>query len=181
MEIKASCRIDFNECKATAYYTLYGKYKPLKKILIRAAFSTALLIFGMSLVIIRDYDRFVCGAAALYSLLVVFGLIRYIRLYFTFPNKQYEAKGNMKDILNEFVFYDDRMLNYSASDGYRDEVEISYGMLFAVNESSEYLFLLPTKNSMFVVDKSTISGGTMEELRDKLKSVLGDKYIICEY
>ena len=44
-----------------------------------------------------------------------------------------------------------------------------------------YFFIFHTKNQAFVVEKSTFSGGTPEELRDKLSVLLGKKYYINKY
>ena len=38
-----------------------------------------------------------------------------------------------------------------------------------------------TNIQVFVVDKSTIEGGTVEEIRNKLSAFVKDKYILCKY
>jgi hypothetical protein len=38
-----------------------------------------------------------------------------------------------------------------------------------------------TNNQVFIVDKSTVEGGTAEEIRNKLCTFVKDKYIICKY
>ena len=48
-------------------------------------------------------------------------------------------------------------------------------------ETSKYFFIYPTNSQVFIVDKSTIVGGAAEDIRNKLSSFVGNKYIICKY
>ena len=41
--------------------------------------------------------------------------------------------------------------------------------------------MFQTKNQVLLVDKNTIEGGTVEDIRNKLTTYVKDKYIICKY
>ena len=46
---------------------------------------------------------------------------------------------------------------------------------------SDYFFLYQTNNQAFLVDKSTVEGGSVDDIRNKLSSFVKDKYYICKY
>lgn len=101
--------------------------------------------------------------------------------YFILPYIQYRSLGNLKDAVNAFTFSDDGFMVVGKTPGNCGESEISYTMVEQVIESTKYFFIFHTKNQAFVVEKSTFSGGTPEELRDKLSVLLGKKYYINKY
>ena len=92
-----------------------------------------------------------------------------------------KATAKMKDAVNEYIFLDDMIKVFTKSDEYNGEAKIEYSLFAKVYETSKYLFMYQTNNQAFVIDKSTIEGGTTEDIRMKLYSFLGDKYIICKY
>lgn len=47
--------------------------------------------------------------------------------------------------------------------------------------TSDYFFLYQNNNQVFLVDKSTIEGGRIDDIRNKLSSFVKDKYIVCKY
>ena len=87
----------------------------------------------------------------------------------------------MKNIENEYIFCDDELKAFTKSKEYNGEVSIEYSFLVKVYETSRHLFLYQTNNQVYIVDKNTIEGGTVEEIRNKLSAFVKDKYIICKY
>lgn len=81
----------------------------------------------------------------------------------------------------DFVFSEDSMYVHSDSELHKTDSTMKYEVLFKVMETEERLFLFQTKAQAFVVDKSTIEGGSIEDLRKVIKDVLGKKYIKCKY
>lgn len=73
-----------------------------------------------------------------------------------------------------YVYMDD-MGDYSGT------TNIEYSILFKVMETSEYFFVFIQKQQVFLVDKSTVQGGTIEDVREVIKNALGKQYIICKY
>ena len=48
-------------------------------------------------------------------------------------------------------------------------------------KTSKYLLLFTSKAKAFIVDKSTIENGAVDEVRGKISAVLKEKYYICSY
>ena len=70
---------------------------------------------------------------------------------------------------------------FTKSEEYNGEAEIEYSVFIKIYETSKYFFLYQTNNQVFLVDKSTIEGGSVEGIRNKLSSFVKDKYFICKY
>ena len=102
-------------------------------------------------------------------------------MYFGLPKIQYKALAKMKDAENEYVFCDNVLKTFTKSQEYNGEAEIEYSLFVKVYETTRYLFLYQTNNQVFIVDKNTIEGGTVEEIRNKLSAFVKDKYILCKY
>lgn len=87
----------------------------------------------------------------------------------------------MQNVENEYMFSDNVLKVFSKSQEYNGEAQIEYSFFVKVYETTKYLFLYETNNQVFVVDKSTIEGGTVEDIRNKLSTFVKDKYITCKY
>ena len=87
----------------------------------------------------------------------------------------------MQNVENEYIFCDNVLKTFTKSQQYNGEAEIEYSLFVKVYETTRYLFLYQTNNQVFVVNKSTIEGGTIEDIRHKLTAYVKDKYIICKY
>ena len=87
----------------------------------------------------------------------------------------------MQNADNQYIFCDDVLKAFTKSREYNGESEIAYSLFVKVYETSKYLFLYQTNNQVFIVDKNTIEGGTVEEIRNKLSAFVTNKYIVCKY
>ena len=87
----------------------------------------------------------------------------------------------MQNVENQYIFCDDVLKTFTKSQEYNGEAEIEYSLFVKLYETSKYLFLYQTNNQVFIVDKSTIEGGTVEEIRNKLSAFVKDKYFLCKY
>lgn len=87
----------------------------------------------------------------------------------------------MKETENEYVFCDDVLRTFTKSQEYNGEAVIECSLFVKVYETSKYFFMYQTNNQVSIVDKSTIEGGTVEEIRNKLSAFVKDKYILCKY
>ena len=177
MEIKAKCKFNMDAMKALAYISVFKKRDPKKQMVIRAVvFSAALILAVLCFVLLQNFVLFAAWLA-----IDVFYIFLYCFLYFVFPKKSYESLANLKEAENEYVFCDDALKVSTVGTEYHGDAKIEYSLLVKAFESSKYFFLYQTKNQILIVDKSTIEGGTAEELRNKLSAVLRDKYSICRY
>ena len=97
-------------------------------------------------------------------------------MHYGLPKIQYNALSNLKDIHNKYTFYDDSLVVESNNDVYSSNSKLDYNMIVKVIESNDYLFIYQSKNQVFIVDKSTIVQGTIEDIRNKLIPILNNKY-----
>ncbi|MBE6734493.1 MAG: YcxB family protein [Ruminococcaceae bacterium] len=176
MEIRAKSKFNYDAIKALIYLSIYKKANPKKKFIVQTIIIAFLiLVIAFEMIIFSDTDLI------LLLCLMVFLFLMQFFMYFILPRIRYNAMLKMKGIENEFVFMDDGVRISSKSEDYNGEGEIKYSMLFKVYETSDYFFLFQNKNQAFVVDKSTIESGYAGDIRNKLVSVLQNKYIVCRY
>ena len=97
------------------------------------------------------------------------------------PKIQYNATAKLSDIHNSYIFKDDEFHIFSSKEGYSGAGSLKYNMIFRVMETKEFLFIFQNKSQVYVVDKSTIEGGSWIDVRNKIEPLLGKKYIICRY
>ena len=177
MEIRAKCKYDFDSVKALAHLTMFKKANPKKRMMFwTVAFA---ILFGT---IILEMVVFSVDLLLLVLLGVeIIWLIVLCFLYFFMPKIQYKSLSKMKDIENVYIFCDHELKAFTKSEEYNGEVAIEYSFFVKVYETTMYLFLYQTNNQVFIVDKSTVKGGTVEEIRSKLATYVKDKYILCNY
>lgn len=175
MQLKAKCTFDFDLCKAFVHVTFYKKANPKKAFAFSLAFYL-ILLFATTAELILFKDPLSVGLLLVGVLLTTYVFF----LYFGMPRIQYKSLAKMKDIENTYTFCDDAFKVSSKSDEYNSETQIAYSMLLKVYESSEYFFLYHASYQCFIVKKSSIEGGSVDDLRNKLYSVV-KKYNICHY
>ena len=177
MEIKAKCKFNFESIKALTHLTMFKKANPKNRMIFwSVAFAVLFAIiileiiaFGMDSILLV-----LLGVEMLWFMLMCFW-------YFTIPRIQFKALAKMKDTENEYVFCDGVLKTFTKGKEYNGEAEIEYSLFVKVYETSKYFFMYQTNNQVFIVDKSTIEGGTVEEIRNKLSAFVKDKYILCKY
>lgn len=177
MEIKAKCKHDLDSIKALVRLTMFKKEDPKKRMIMWSVIYGilyAVLIFEMIAFGVDKFLIFTLSVCVLFRILMWFW-------YLFFPRIQYKSLSKMKDAENQYVFYDDSLKVSTITEEYDGESEIKYSLFTRVFETSVYLFLCQTNNSILIVKKSTVENGTVEEIRSKLLYYMKDKYIICKY
>ena len=177
MEIKAKCKFDMDSMKALVHLSMFKKADPKQRMrfwtivyaIIMAFMIFELLIWG------KDTTMFV-----LLGVLVVVYLLESF-LYFILPKMRYKALAKMQEAENEYIFLEQVIRCFTKSEEFNSEAEIEYSLFVKVYETSKYFFLFQTNNQVFLVDKSTIEGGTAEDIRNKLLYFVKDKYVVCKY
>lgn len=177
MEIRAKSRFDYDSVKALTHLWMFKRADPKKRmvfwtiadLVLLAVILLEIILFGSDIVLFV-----LMGAVAAMYLLECY-------MYFLLPKIKYNSLAKMKDVENEYVFREEKIDAYTKSEAYSGQAEIKYALLVKVMETSKYLFLYQNNTQVFIVDKSTIVGGTAEEIRNKLSSVTGNRYIICKY
>lgn len=176
MEIKASCRLDLESMKALVHLRAYRNKNPKKRL-------TALLIMLPLLYALIIFEMVVFGISALLVvMLVVTVALTFLTVYthFLLPKASYKRLGVMQGSVNSYTFRDEDIVVSTKGSEYNGDALISYSVIVSVSETSRYFFLTQTNSTAFVVDKSTVEGGTAEQLRQKLQAVV-PKYVICKY
>lgn len=175
MEIKARCAFDFKSVRAVSLSAFYGKRDPKKTLIFSFIFFgllALLCVLGMR------------SGLDIFHILIwipVLNIVLGFFFYFVFPQIQFKGLHKMKQIENEYTFYDEHIRVLSRGEEYTGEAELRYTMIPKVMENSEYFFIYQSNNQLFVVDKSTVTGGSISELSEKLKSSVNGKYITCRY
>ena len=177
MEIYAKSKYDYETVKALAHTDAYKRFNPKKTFTFWTAYSVVLIVIMIVLLFLWGSDRTliillpVCIAVLLLDCFIYWGL----------PKVQYKSLGKMANMENEFVFYEDVIKITSNNMEYSGEAELKYTVIPKVMETTKYLFVFQTKRQVYAIDKSTITNGTMEDIRRKLKNYVNNKYIMCRY
>ena len=156
--------------------SLFKKANPKKRFL---TWSIVLTILAVIIVL----EMIIFSDAMLIELLCVAIVLFLLEcyLFFLLPKIRYKALAKMVDTENEYIFCDNVFKTFTKNKEYNGEAEIEYSLFVKVYETSKYIFMYQTNNQVFIVDKSTIEGGTVEEIRNKLSAFIMDKYILCKY
>lgn len=177
MEIRAKCKFDFSSIRALTHLEMFRKANPKKRMFFWLVCYTILLTVAIfELIFLRaDMQLYI-----MLGLSMVFPLLG-IYLYFLLPRIRFKAMAQMQGTENEYIFCDNLLKVFTKSAKYNGEAEVEYSLLVRAFETSTYFFLFQTNNQAFLVEKATIEGGTVDDVRNKLSFYLKDKYTICKY
>lgn len=178
MEISASALFNLKAAKALSNVKLYGKGNPAIQNTIRVIVILVLGVLSKILPFLNKDDSgigdYLLGAClALLLVIPILHISLPIRIYRNMP-KDNEAK-------NIFRFFEKDFLLASTGGHMQGESRIDYEMLQKVRETKTHFFLFPTKNSAYIVDKSTMSEDAIPELRRVLREATGRKYSLCHH
>ncbi len=176
MEIRATSTFDYDLIKALVHFNMFKKADPKKRMLLWGIIHSILLIVIVIETILFGIDEML----ALIVVIIVIGPLLYF-MYFLLPKIKYKQLGNMQNAKNEFIFQDDIIITSTRSDDYYETYEIKYPMIKKVMETSKYIFIFEKSMKLFIIDTSSVVGGTKEEIINKLMSHREIKYIICDY
>lgn len=177
MEVKAKCKFDKNSIRALSHLSSYKRFNPQKTIISRTVLCLILLLLLVAELIAFGFDII----PMILIIVDIFIIAIDCYMYFVLPGIQYKSLAKMQGTENNYIFSDSVLKIQSESKAYSGESEIEYAMIQKVYETSGYFFLYITKNQVFIVDKSTVEGGSHEDIRNKLGEYLKGKYIICKY
>lgn len=144
---------------------------------------------------IRHYHTVFVAAAVLIVLLAIFQIITggfgwltwiyavlllgwlgfYGYEYFVAPGRLYRKDKRAKDADNIFDFGDDGVTVVCNAEAAYAKYSVGYDAIYAVYEEKERFYLFLSPDQAFAVDKDSVSGGSMVELRGELFGKLGEK------
>lgn len=177
MEIRAKCKFDRNTIRALTHLTVFKKANPKKRVITRTVLCVILLLVIIVELVFFKFDIIPIVLIAVDILVIAVDCF----MYFLLPKIQYKALAKMKDAENEYIFCDNVVKTFTKGQEYKGEAEIEYSLFVKVYETTKYMFLYQTNNQVFIVDKSTVEGGTVEDIRNKLSICAKGKYIVCNY
>lgn len=177
MEIAASCKFDYDSMRALCHSSLYRIFSPRFAFGLTcgcAAVTAAVSVLGLFLNSSTHHD-----VTMLVVALILMALNFY--LYFGLPRLQYRSLGKLQYTENHYVFLANSLKVTSSSATYHGEGEYAYATFTRVRETSHYLFLFLSQRQVFVVDKATVAGGTVEQIRAALHPFVKYNYTTCKF
>ena len=177
MQIKAQSIFDYETIKALTHATLYKKKKPKTTFIALIVFSGVIALWSIIMMLLWGMDK---QLIRMLFVSILMALLDWY-LYAGLAKVQYRALHHMQNVENEFTFYDEVMMVSSQKDQYHGTAELKYTMIPKVIETSKHLIIFQNKNQAFIVDKSTITSGSMEDIRMKLVPLLKKKYLYYKY
>lgn len=177
MEIRAKCKFDYDTIKEFVHLAAYRKFNPKKVIKSDIIICIISLLVSIATQIAFGFNFFISIMDI--TILIITALILF--LHFGFPRIQYNSLVKMNIVENEYIFYDNIIKSFTKGKGYSGESELEYSLFTKVYETSKYFLLFQSNNQAFIVDKSTIEGGSADDIRNKLSSFVKEKYYICKY
>lgn len=177
MEIKAKTSNSYEASAALIRALMFKKSDPKKCIV-----GWFIVLIGVSLLVIASrflIDDFSNMSYLLFVLFLSFFLLIYS--FFILPRITYKSQNKLADIGGTIVFTDTEIKVESVSANYSGTSVIDYSVIVKVIETGKYLFIFQNRATAYVVEKSSIEGGTANDLREKFMPMLGKKYILCNY
>lgn len=183
MNITAKCKVDMRYAKLVA-----GAVRPKTKIIRLLLFLLYLGVFiyniayliqitgsGYSISELIRHGFLSLWDIALVILPLAFIIIGVV-MQLTLPRRMYKRSGAYRDTVNEFVFTDDALTARTNAEGMNESASVAYSSLVKLTETDDYFMIFPDNKRFLVVDKATVEGGTVDDLREKLLSVPGIEY-----
>ena len=174
MEMKASCQFDLESAKALVYSRAFKKKNPKVGIVLMTIAASVGVTYGTVFSLIAGGISF---EVILFLLFMVSTYLFMCYTYFVLPKKILKRSSGHR---REYVFCDDGFTVTDPDDATYSK-EVAYDTLIAGWETAQYLFIQQAKNVVFVVNKSTFTGGTIEDIRAVLCGAVGDNYSIYSY
>ncbi len=177
MGISARSVYNKKTIKALTYANVCGKTKPAKKIILWAVIWFLIIAFSLvTYFLSKDIELL-----ADFAIIIILGGFLQLYLYVLLPNIQYKSLCKQADLENIYIFSVRSIHITSRGNGIDGETYIEYEAIYKAMETSEYIFLYQNKMQAYAIDKSTVTGGSAEDIRKILSDRLGNKYIICKY
>lgn len=170
MEIKTSTVYTYEAFKDFYRFSVFqGKYGKIGKYVLLIFCPVALIFLSMQL---KDF--------IILFLFISFIFIYAFIFYFIMPKKAYKTQLNVFNGSNVIIFKSDEIKVTITNCGFSANSSIQYFALYKIYETEKYFYLYLNKRAAYVIAKTGINNGTIEELRAFLKKKLGQKgYVKC--
>ena len=176
MEITAFAKYDWKTIKKFNHFHNFKKNKLKRATVPILLITLAINISGFAVCFFLDeFD------STLTTLLIIEVLLVLLLLFswFIMPRINFNLNKIAKNNRNEYIFKDETFSVSCESNGMSGNSEIKYKNVRCFYETKEYIYVYINMNQAFIVDKSSFTEGSIEELRMHLISLIGnEKYKI---
>lgn len=171
MEIRASSKYDWETIKQFNKFHNFTKAKVLNVVVIVTDVICALLFLLALSIDILDFELMM-----LYVLILFLNLVL-VFARFVLPKIQYKQNKLLHGVENKITFEEDQMLIEQHGENTNATATMKYDAIWKVYEAKEYIYIYVNSRQAYIVDKSTVVGGTAMNLRMFLvKNVGMSKY-----
>ena len=176
MSIQAKCKFNKDTIRALTHVVMFKKSNPSKAIIARLSITALLMAVIVSeMILFLDLDMIFLLCASF----VLLALQCY--LYFLLPTIRYNALKKMQEAENQYVFGEHSIKASTDGEAYTGTSEMAYTMFTKVYETGNYFFLGLGNHQFYIVEKSTVKGGSEDEIRALLLTNPDVKYVRCKY
>lgn len=177
MEIKVETLYDYDTLKTFQRFFMFrGKNYKVKKMTI-IAFIPLLIAAAVVDIIAFGWAH---PESIIYSCFALIFMLYFGFLYFIRPKLCYN-KSNLKNVLNTYIFTEDKMNVSSTANGINGSSEISYSVFRKAYETEEAIYIFRSINEAYIISKKNLNAIDANNLRILLKSKLPPKnYILCK-
>lgn len=173
MEIKASSKYDWETIKKFNNFNNYARFRAVKILLLISNLVLAAEV--ILLCVMNAFTSDLIGACALMLFVDAF-------LLFTnhvYPKIQYNKSKLLHGTVNEFTFGADEIILEQNGENANNTSTMKYTAIWKVYEAKDAIYIYTNPHQAFIVDKSTVTGGTVADLRALLmEKVDAKKYKI---
>ncbi len=171
MEIKASSKYDWETVKKFNRFHIFNRAR---------FFNVLIVLMELYMIFIFVFSAisqtFTTGLLPSFCLFLLWNAL-IIFVYFGLPKIRYNKNRVVKNSENHFVFTENDVTETSDNGMHNGTSVVKYDAMWRVYETKGYIYLYINSNQSYIVDKSTVEGGTTEDLRMLLISKIGaDKY-----
>lgn len=177
MEVYAKSKFDYETIKELAHRSSFRIMKPGTMVIFMAICN--LIVLGNFIEACLYYESSSLDIVLLSIMIICDGVLLYI--YWGVPKMRYKALGKLQNLENEFIFGDETMTIINRSEEYTGQGEIKYSIIPKVMETPKYIFIYQDLRSVYIIDKSTITNGTIEDIRAKLAQYVPQKKYIVKH
>lgn len=173
MEIKASSKYDWKTIK-TFYAFSFDKKNKLPTIFYIVLFVVLVATYGLQFAQ-GTFTSDLLPSLVIFSFLYI--MVIYIR--FVLPKVRYNKNKILHGVVNNLTFSETQFEISQSGDNATGVSSINYDAIYKIYETKEYIYIYITPQQAHFVDKSTIIGGTADDLRLLLTNAVGkSKYKI---
>lgn len=149
-----------------------------KKLLwLYAVLTTLLIVIGIVGIVLKEDSSDVAAGIGLIVLGVLITPLGY--LLSRFLQKRIDRSATyISDSTEEIYTFDEQYitLTQTMGDVFSSTLKAKYSYIYKASEDKNYFYLYISKMQSHVIDKSSITQGTLEEVTSLLKANLGDKF-----